>query len=420
MRGGSPIFLLFIVIFLSIIDLYSFRGIRTLTANLDPWARNAINIFFWLIPLAVILGIFIVGVKLRDSREPDKFRSLYILIGFFILFYVPKLVFIIFQAGNDLVRFTGWIFEHFGKNGSQLAQAGSTMTRSEFLTKAGILVAAIPFISVLQGIWKGRFDYRVKKVPLKFPNLPEAFHGFKVLHISDWHIGSFIGHADKVEEAVSLINQQDADLVLFTGDMVNNLASEMQDFIPELQKIRSRYGRYSILGNHDYGEYVGWNSKKEYKENMEQLFRSEEKAGFTLLRNESLFIEKEGTKIGLAGVENWGLPPFPRYGDLDSALKHIQSADFTILMSHDPSHWDAEILQRKVDLTLSGHTHGMQFGINIPGLKWSPVKWKYKRWEGLYEEKNQKLYVNVGIGYIAFPGRVGFLPEITVIELQKG
>jgi predicted MPP superfamily phosphohydrolase len=294
------------------------------------------------------------------------------------------------------------------------------MSRSEFLTKLGIIVAFIPFISIIQGIVKGRFNYQIKKLQLNFSNLPADFNGFTILQISDWHIGSFLGREDKVQEAVDLINKQHADLVLFTGDFVNNVADEMESFVPMVAQIKAPFGVFSILGNHDYGEYVPWDSAEAHKANMLKLFKYEADAGFILLRNESVVINKGSDKIGIAGVENWGLPPFPQYGDIDKAMAGIEELPFKIVMSHDPTHWDAKILGKiNADLTLSGHTHGMQFGINLPGLKWSPVKWKYPRWAGLYQEGLQYLYVNVGIGYIAFPGRVGFLPEITLFELSK-
>ncbi|MBA7695534.1 3',5'-cyclic adenosine monophosphate phosphodiesterase CpdA [subsurface metagenome] len=335
------------------------------------------------------------------------------------LFYVPKLVFMVFQLGNDIIRFSGWILSKLSTPETKASYAASTMSRTAFLTKIGIVVSIVPFLSVIHGIVRGRFNYKVKDIRLHFRTLPKAFDGFRVLQISDWHIGSFHGQPDRVGQAVELINRQRADIVLFTGDIVNNIAEEMKEFIPNLRKIKARYGVYSILGNHDYGEYVRWNSEEEHADNMQKLFDFQDEVGFRLLRNDSIVLEKEKDRIGIAGVENWGLPPFPQYGDLNKALHTIRSLPFKILMSHDPSHWDAEVLNNSnVDLTLSGHTHGMQFGINIPGIKWSPVQWRYKRWSGLYTEKEQFLYVNVGIGYIGFPGRVGFLPEITVFELK--
>ncbi len=223
-----------------------------------------------------------------------------------------------------------------------------------------------------------------------------------------------------VEKAIELINKQNADYILFTGDLVNNIAAEVETFVPLLKKLKARHGMYSILGNHDYGEYYKWDSKDQLRKNMEDLYAHHNSIGFRLLRNESVKLTKDGQEIALIGIENWGLPPFPQYGDLKNSLAPVKDLPFKILMSHDPSHWDAEVLNRtNIDLTLSGHTHGMQFAIRIPGWRWSPVKMKYPRWGGLYTEGQQHLYVNIGIGYIAFPGRVGTPPEITVFELKK-
>jgi predicted MPP superfamily phosphohydrolase len=416
---GSIVFaiILFAIIFL--IDQYSFRGIKILTGDLPVFWRLSIHIAFWMVPLVILIITIIISFRMREVMTTGKFRIWYFLMGMFMLFYIPKIVFVIFQLGNDIVRLTGWIMTRFSSPESQTAATGSVMSRTEFLSKIGIVISAIPFLSVAHGIIIGRFNYQVKNIKLNFKNLPTAFDGFKILQISDWHIGSFHGHTERVEEAIELINRQNADLILFTGDIVNNVAEEMQIFIPLLKKINAEYGVYSILGNHDYGEYVSWDSEEDHTANMHRLYDFEKQAGFVLLRNDSVILKKGKDKIGIAGVENWGLPPFPQYGDLNKALGKIQSLPFKILMSHDPSHWDAEVLNKTdIDLTLSGHTHGMQFGINIPGIKWSPIKWKYPRWSGLYMEKFQYLYVNVGIGYIGFPGRVGFMPEITVFNLQ--
>jgi predicted MPP superfamily phosphohydrolase len=420
MRGGSPLFLLSIVAFLVVVDIYTFRGIRILTGNFEGYIRYAIYALFWLVPVIILLIMLYMTHNTRIFFTTGKFRVWYFLMGIFVLFYIPKLVFIAFQLGNDLVRIGGYLLSRLSSPDTRVAHAAEIMSRAEFLTRAGIIVSIVPFLSILQGIVRGRYNYKVKQIALNFENFPMAFNGMRVLQISDWHIGSFLGQPDRVKEAVDLINSQNADIILFTGDIVNNVAEELEEFIPQLQQLSAPYGVYSILGNHDYGEYVHWNSEEAHADNMERLFHFQEKAGFRLLRNESFILEKEGEQIGIAGVENWGLPPFPQYGDLQESRKNIESASFKILMSHDPSHWDAEVHGKSdFDLTLSGHTHGMQFGINIPGIKWSPIKWKYPRWSGLYNEGKQYLYVNVGIGYIGFPGRVGFYPEITVFELRN-
>lgn len=420
MRGGSSVFILFIIAFIAVIDVYTFRGIRILTANLGTWSRYIIHISFWLIPLVILFIMLYMTQNTRIFFTTGKFKVFYFLIGLFVLFYIPKLVFLAFQLGNDTVRITGFIVSRLSSPDTRIGQTAELMSRAKFLTKAGIIISVIPFLSILQGIINGRYNYKVKNIRLTFDNFPQAFNGLRVLQISDWHIGSFNGQAERVEEAVELINRQKADIILFTGDIVNNVAEELEEFIPLLKQLKAKYGVHSILGNHDYGEYVHWDTQDAHEHNMKRLFQFQADAGFHLLRNDSITLEKEGEQIGIAGVENWGLPPFSQYGDLEESRKKITKAPFKILMSHDPSHWDAEVLGKSdFDLTLSGHTHGMQFGINIPGIKWSPVKWKYPRWSGLYQEGRQYLYVNVGIGYIAFPGRVGFYPEITVFELSN-
>jgi predicted MPP superfamily phosphohydrolase len=420
MRFATPLFLVIILGFIALIDSYTFRGIRILTNELPQWLRITIHSLYWIVPLILALGLFYIAGNMHKVFTTEMFRGFYFVTGLFFLFYIPKLVFIAFQVSNDLVRLAGFILSRLTHGHSVMDQVSWFMLRTEFLTKTGIVVAAVPFLAIIYGITIGRFNYQVKNVTLYFENLPEAFNGFKVMQISDWHIGSFYGHLDKVEESVDLINSQKADIILFTGDLVNNVAGEAKEFIPALSRLRAPYGVYSILGNHDYGEYVYWESDEAHTRNMQDLFRYEEESGMKLLRNDGFIIERNGAKIGIAGVENWGLPPFPQYGDLNKALEKIQEIPFKILMSHDPSHWDAEVRPTSnVDLTLSGHTHAMQLGINIPGLKWSPVQWKYPRWCGLYREGKQYLYVNVGIGYIGFPGRVGFLPEITIFELKR-
>ena len=420
MRHMSPMFFILVIGFIAVIDLYTFRGVRILTLNMGYRTKLILYIMYWLIPLTIIGTLFYMTSHRRGISTPSHFRVVSFLMGTFLLFYLPKLVFIVFQLGNDIIRVFGHLISWVGKPEGKLARTASGMTRAEFLTKAGIIVAAIPFISLLNGILRGRFNYQVKNVKLAFDNLPGSFNGYRILQISDWHIGSFYGHLAQVRKAVDLILEQKADIILFTGDIVNNMAAELPEFIGELKRLTAPNGVYSILGNHDYGEYVDWPSEEKHQENMEELFRLQKEIGFKLLRNDAFVLTKGNDKIGVAGVENWGLPPFPQYGDLDKALDPIRDMPFKILMSHDPTHWDAEIrVKSDVDLTLSGHTHGMQFGINIPGVKWSPVKYRYPRWAGLYREGSQYLYVNVGIGYIAFPGRVGFLPEITVFELAK-
>jgi hypothetical protein len=414
MRGQIWIFFIVITVFIILIDLYTYRGISQLSQNLSARASAIIKYGFWFLSLVAVSILLFIFLNRESYSYEQFFRKITAFNGFFILIYVPKLLFIIFLLLKDLTDFAVYLLSSFQSDGSDKVSEGEKISRTDFLLKAGLILAAIPFISILKGILHGKYNFKVQRVKLKFDNLPASFDGMRLVQISDLHIGSFGKDTGELEEAVRIINDLNADYVVFTGDMVNNRALEMKPFVSTLQKISARSGKFAILGNHDYGEYYPWESENEHRENMQELFTYLEESGFRLLKNESVYLEKSGDKIALAGVENWGLPPFPQHGDLQKALENTKEAGFKILLSHDPSHWDAEVLsQPDVDLTLSGHTHGMQFAIQIPGWRWSPVKFKYPRWAGLYSEGKQKLYVNIGLGFIAFPGRVGTPPEIT-------
>lgn len=414
--------MIFFIAFILLVDVYSFKGIWLLISDTESnLIKYSIYIVYWIIPLIIIIFLLYFRTLTPFEREPKIFRNFFLLAGLFLLFYIPKLIFITFHLTEDLFYLGKWIISKFSKSG-EIDITGNTqgISRVKFLTQLGLILAAIPFTSILYGILRGRFNFRITHEKLSFPNLPEAFNGFKVVQISDIHIGSFFGHEDKVKKAIELTNEQNPDLILFTGDLVNNFTEELDGWIPILSNFKAKYGKFSILGNHDYGDYFEWKNDTEKAQNLDNLKQAHSDIGFKLLLNESDTININGSELGLIGVENWGLPPFPQYGDLKEAMNGSSELPFKILMSHDPSHWDAEILGKaNIDLTLSGHTHGMQFGIEIGNVKWSPVKYKYPRWAGLYSEKNQYLYVNRGLGYIGYPGRVGMPPEITVIELKK-
>lgn len=314
-----------------------------------------------------------------------------------------------------------WIADFFDFNARDVKRSEYIPSRRAFVSKVGLLLAAIPFSSIVYGIWKGKYNYRVIKQTLFFDDLPEAFDGFLVAQLSDIHAGSF-DNREKIEYGVDLANAQNPDLLLFTGDLVNNKAVEMHPWIDVFGKLKAKHGKYSTLGNHDYGDYISWPNEQAKANNMKHLEEIHKQIGFELLNNRTVSIEKDGEKLHIVGVENWGKPPFPQHGDLNKATADLGKDDFKILMSHDPSHFDGEVksYDKKIHLTLSGHTHGMQFGIEIPGLiRWSPVKYRYPKWAGLYEEMGRYLYVNRGFGYLAFPGRVGIWPEVTLIELKK-
>jgi predicted MPP superfamily phosphohydrolase len=390
--------LIFSIIILTI-DFYTYKGVKKLSVNYSQRIKSIV----------------------RNFIHPANFLACFHFIsGTFLLFYIPKLVFIIFNLFDDLLLFFKKIFNGKKEKNQEIETKGEPISRSQFLSRVGIIIAGVPFLAIAYGIKWGRFNFTVREHSLSFPDLPVSFDGLRIVQISDFHIGSFINNPSKVEEAVDIINRQNADLLLFTGDFVNNVSSEMNDFIPVLNKLGANIGKYSILGNHDYGDYVPWRSLQEKSKNLERLLSLQEDIGFKMLLNNSQKIEFNGDEIELLGVENWGLPPFPQHGDLNKALSNVNSDSFKILMSHDPTHWDEQVLNHTdIDLTLSGHTHGAQFGIEIPGWRWSPVNIRYKRWGGMYQEGNQYLNVNTGIGFIGFPGRVGMPPEITVIVLKR-
>lgn len=380
-----------------LLDLGTFFAIP-----LFEWKTELFKLIYWGLSGLIYLVFVIAILAFRDFRKSGYAIPWYSG-GITIAITVPKLVLLITAVGD---RILGWIFHLAG------------VAYGAWLMKGGFILAAFLFIGFLYGMIRGRFRYKVRKVPLVFDNLPEAFNGFKVVQISDIHIGSFFNNSKPVKKAINLINRQDADLVLFTGDFVNNFAGELEGWEGVFTKIDAKEGKLAILGNHDYGDYLEWNSVEAKKGNMEELQMRIKNAGFDLLLNESRQIEKDGEVIDILGVENWGLPPFKQYGDLDVTLAQ-SNAPFKILMSHDPSHWDVHGKKKDIALTLSGHTHGMQFGFEWGKWRWSPVKYKYRKWAGLYEEDNKYLYVNRGFGYIGYPGRLGIWPEITVFTFNR-
>jgi predicted MPP superfamily phosphohydrolase len=419
LRNPFLFLLIFSVIILAI-DFYAYSGVRKLTNKYSQKIKRLVFYLFWIVPSLLIAGLIIFSIFNRSIDPANVLVYFHYISGTFILFYIPKLVFIIFNLVDDLIQLGKWLYKKINRTTKSDENKGEPISRKQFLTRTGIFIAGLPFISIAYGIKWGKFNYTIRNFSLSFNNLPASFDGLRIVQISDFHIGSFLNSVDEVEIAVELINEQHADLLLFTGDFVNNLSSEMNKFIPILNKLRAKIGKYSILGNHDYGEYVPWDSLEEKRQNLDRLVKIQEDLGFRMLLNESHKVEIDKEKIELVGVENWGLPPFPQYGDLNKALSTVEDSSFKILLSHDPTHWDEQVLEKtNIDLTLSGHTHGAQFGIEIPGWRWSPVNMRYKRWGGLYTEGKQSLYVNTGIGFIGFPGRVGMPPEITVIELKK-
>jgi len=393
------------------IELYSYQAFRTLIKL--RWVLVAYQV------ISVLLLVFIIYSFSQVDRSVGQTKQFMFTTGLMLLIYVPKIVLTLILFGEDVFRIGASIVNYFVYNAPRKEMMPD---RRKFVSQLALGLAAVPFLSIIYGILEGKYNFKVIKQTIFFPDLPDAFDGFKITQISDVHSGSF-DNPEKINYAIDLINQQESDMILFTGDIVNTHAKEMHPWLETFNRIKDyKYGKFSILGNHDYGEYVAWPSEKQKEENFEAIKNLYGQIGFKLLLNEHTYIQKGEDKIALVGVENWGVN-FKKAGDLNKASQNVDQKDFKVLMSHDPSHWEYEIKNhpKNFHLTLAGHTHGMQFGIEIPGyFKWSLAQYIYKQWAGLYETAGRYVYVNRGFGFHAYPGRVGIMPEITVIELKKG
>lgn len=398
---------LIITVLIIVLEVYAFQAIKTIN-------KNKIFRYAWLfVGFAVYANFFYT--LLTYSRADGQTKQFQWAIGLLITVLLPKIVMLIVLFGEDIFRGIQKLISAVS-NGETQPLAG----RRKFISQIALGLAALPFASFIYGIVQGKYNYKVLKYQLSFKDLPEAFDGYTITQISDIHSGSFT-NKEKIKYGVDLINEQKSDIMLFTGDIVNNTADEMDNWMDVFDKLEAKEGKYSILGNHDYGDYNEWESEEAKANNFQQVKDVHKKIGFDLLCNENRYLEKDGQRIALIGVENWG-KGFNQAGDLEKASENIKKEDFKILMSHDPSHWEYKVKENDFNyhLTLSGHTHGLQFGIEIPGwIKWSPSKYVYKQWAGLYEEFGRYVNVNRGFGYHAFPGRVGIWPEVTVIELKK-
>jgi hypothetical protein len=414
--------LLLALLFFSGIEFIAFKGLRMSLAGLDPFWRKFLLILFWSTTVIAYGSIVFMMLSWTSRHEFPSSRTYTIFnfaIGFFIVAVTTKLIFGSFHILNELSNGLKWSYLKI--TGGLQSETHERMTRIQFFNQLGLGVAAAWAGSMLYGVTKGKYSYRVLSERIVFPSLPEAFDGLRIVHISDMHLGSFNEAFDDVQPGFDLINSLDADYVFFTGDLVNNFAQEAEPWIERLAGIRARYGKFSILGNHDYGDYAMRDQPELKKKSQERLFEIHREAGFQLLRNENVLLEKDGQSIRLLGSENWGLG-FHQEGDLGKTMAGVSPEEFKILLSHDPTHWSEQVKGfTNISLTLSGHTHGAQMGIELPqfGIKLSPVSVRYKRWGGLYNEGQQYLYINRGFGFLAFPGRVGMAPEITLIELGK-
>ncbi len=409
---GSGIFILIMLV----VDWYVFQAVKLVMQNASSKTRSIVFGLYWSVTV-IAVTFFLLMPFVNFDAWPKALRTY--LFATVIGLFISKLIASVFFVVDDLRRVIQWaggkLFYQFVEDEKF---RGATISRSIFLSWLGLGVGSTIFGSLLWG-FANKYRYRIEKLKLSFTNLPAAFRGMKIVHISDIHSGSFTDRK-AVQKGVQKILDEKPDLILFTGDLVNDRADEMDDYLEVFSQLKAPLGVFSTLGNHDYGDYRSWPGKEVKARNLERLKNIHTEMGWRLLMNEHIALEKDGHQMALIGIENWSSKGnFSRYGKMDLAYKGTEKYPFKILMSHDPSHWDAEVrtLYKDVDLMLSGHTHGMQFGVEIPGFRWSPVQYVYKQWAGLYEEDKQKLYVNRGFGFIGYPGRVGILPEITVIEL---
>lgn len=400
----------YLLFFILIVEIYSYQAFRTAFDN------KLFSRIYLLVSLGIFIFLLISTLSFNQRAGLNHFSM--IVIAIFLMVYIPKTLFSVFLMVEDVIRLVWGILRYFAGSGQEVTFLPE---RRQFISRALLVLASVPVASMVYGIWRGRYDYRVTKTKVYFDDLPDDFDGFTILQISDTHCGSF-DNREKIRYGIDLISQQKFDMMVFTGDLINTRAEEMDDWLEMFASIPiPEFGKFSILGNHDYGDYLKWPTEEDRLNNQKAIRDVYPKIGFQLLRNENKIIRKGNSTIRLVGVENWGKGGFHKLGDLKKATQNVGQDEFKILLSHDPSHWDMKVQNNPFNyhLTLSGHTHGMQFGIEIPGFKWSPVKYRYPHWAGLYENKGRYLYVNRGFGFLAFPGRVGIWPEISLLELKK-
>ncbi len=413
-----PLFALLLVA----VDFYVYRGIRIAIQRFSPTWKKSIKWLYWSISLTFILGILIYYLGL-----PVKFaNSLRIIIATGLTIqYVAKIFIILFLLLDDIIHLLKLaktkLYAHLHLPNSPRKLSGTPIARSKFLAQTGIVLATVPLAALSWGAINGAYDYRIRRKVIHLPNLPSGFHGLRIGQISDIHTGSF-WNKTAVKGGIEMLSAEKCDLMFFTGDLINYRANEVNDYIDIFSKVKAPLGTYSILGNHDYGDYVRWPSMSEKKKNLQEVKQAHQQLGWNLLTNSNHLLTQNNEQLAIIGVENWSkITRFPRYGDLKKAVAGTEEVPVKLLLSHDPTHWRGQILDDfpEIDMMFAGHTHGMQFGVETETIKWSPAQYMYKEWADLYQEGSQYLYVNRGYGFIGFPGRIGIAPEITIFELRK-
>lgn len=410
---------MFAIVILSIliilIDLYIYQAVRTLINGFSvPW-RKTLQILFWSVTILSLGGIIIFNMV---ENAPWNLRR-FIMVSVSII-YFSKVFGVLTLLIDDIFSAGQWVFyKLFPAMKAAGAIVEGAMTRSEFVSKASLIAVATPMLTFGAGIISGAHNYRLRRRTIHLPNLPKQFDGISIGQLSDIHSGSFFSRSG-VKKGIDLLNAQKPDVIFFTGDLVNDAAVELRDYKDLFAKLNAPLGVYSTLGNHDYGDYRGWSSIEKKKQNLQDLIRAQKEMGWDILLNENRTIRVDGEEIAIIGIENWGAGRFSKYGDLPKAYKGVEEKAVKLLLSHDPSHWDAQVRTQfqDIDVMFAGHTHGFQFGVELGDFKWSPSQYIYKQWADLHQEGDQYLYVNRGFGFIGYPGRIGILPEVTIIELK--
>lgn len=404
MRSYSLFTIVLLCVAIVVVDVLTFYWLQSITHLIvSTNVKIAVFVLFWTFTIGLVTAILALKIRIETIPVTKRQTLISSLYGLTASSFIPK---ILFSIVVSILYFTNYVFSD---------------TQSVIIVPVvGLIAGFLPFFVIVYAVFKAVYKFKTYHVTVQHKDLPASFDGLKIVHISDLHIGSFNYRYPIVERAVHIINDFDADLIFFTGDLVNNFAWELNGWEKILGKVSSRMGNYAVLGNHDYGDYGHWETAEAKKENFETIKDFYNLIDFRLLLNEGVVLTKNNQDLAIVGVENWGLPPFRQDGDLEKALKDVKSIPFKILLSHDPSHWDEEVIpETDISLTLSGHTHGMQAGINLMGKQWSPIKYKYKRWAGLYRHEQQYLYVTRGLGWLGFPGRMGMRPEVTLITLKR-
>ena len=412
--------LLFFCIFFLAIDVYFWQAFKSnflISVKLTP-------ILKWIYWLLSILAIVLIVYSMSNYQNTDAPKYLIVVRAIVFSFYIAKIIACFPLLLDDFIRIVKWIFSWI-KPKILIDESSHKISRSSFLKNMSVVSGALLFGIMTWGIIVGRFNYKKHRIKVALNKWPKNLNGLKIIQISDLHLGSFTS-TEPVRDIIELINEENADIIVFTGDLVNNNYWEADDFIPHLAKLKAKYGKYSIMGNHDYGDYLGIDKrtvagKKEWDENLAKFHEVHKKIGFDLLLNENRKVEINGSTFNLIGVENWGSGRFSKYGDFEKSISGLDSNSTSILLSHDPSHWDAQVRSHDfpIELQLSGHTHGMQFGIELGSFKWSPAKYRYPQWAGMYSKSTKNLYVNRGLGHLGYAGRVGIYPEITIFDINS-